>query len=83
MDIDVDGDGDLADLPLTHTPRVETATTTRRSGRASKVAGYVADPSLDGWHMFGGNAQKNGMITPPAPTRPAELGAAKDITFGP
>jgi Ca-activated chloride channel family protein len=27
------------------------------------VALEVADPSLDGWHMFGGNAQHNGPVT--------------------
>jgi outer membrane protein assembly factor BamB len=34
---------------------VYTATT---DGRV--VALHVADPSLDGWHMFGGNARHNG-----------------------
>jgi outer membrane protein assembly factor BamB len=48
---------------------------------ATTVDGYVialnvADKSLDGWHMFGGNPQKNGLVMPKSPTRPAELGAS-------
>ena len=37
------------------------------------IALNVADKSLDGWHMFGGNAQKNGLVVPPAPPRSIEL----------
>ncbi|MEO8699678.1 MAG: PQQ-binding-like beta-propeller repeat protein [Kofleriaceae bacterium] len=49
------------------------------------IALNVADKSLDGWHMFGGNAQKNGFVMPKSPTRPAELGAqtSSDVTVAP
>jgi outer membrane protein assembly factor BamB len=30
------------------------------------IALNVADKSLDGWHNFGGNPQKNGLVVPPA-----------------
>jgi outer membrane protein assembly factor BamB len=36
------------------------------------IALEVADPSLDGWHMFGGNAQKNGPTLSPAAPPPLE-----------
>ncbi len=49
------------------------------------VALNVADPTLDGWHMFGGNPHHNGLVAPPprprsheaprpleAPARPAD-----------
>jgi outer membrane protein assembly factor BamB len=36
------------------------------------IALEVADPSLDGWHMFGGNAQKNGPTLTPATPPPLE-----------
>ena len=42
------------------------------------IALNVADTSLDGWHNFGGNPQKNGMVIPPTPPKPAELGASID-----
>ncbi len=45
---------------------------------AATVDGYVvalnvADKALDGWHMFGGNARKNGVVPPPSVPPPAEL----------
>jgi Ca-activated chloride channel family protein len=39
------------------------------------VALHVADPTLDGWHMFGGNAHHNGLVAPPPPRRPLEAPA--------
>jgi Ca-activated chloride channel family protein len=33
------------------------------------VALHVADTTLDGWHMFGGNPEHEGPVMPPAPTR--------------
>jgi hypothetical protein len=36
------------------------------------IALEVADPALDGWHMFGGNAQKNGPTLTPAAPPPLE-----------
>ncbi|HSK01978.1 MAG TPA: PQQ-binding-like beta-propeller repeat protein [Kofleriaceae bacterium] len=39
------------------------------------VALEVADPSLDGWHMFGGNPHHNGLVAPPPPPRPLEAPA--------
>ena len=33
------------------------------------VALNVADPTLDGWHMFGGNPQHDGQVTAPAAAR--------------
>jgi Ca-activated chloride channel family protein len=36
------------------------------------IALEVADPALDGWHMFGGNAQKNGPTLPPGAPPPLE-----------
>ncbi len=44
---------------------------------ASTTDGYVialdvADKSLDGWHMFGGNPQKNGSAAPPPAPMPIE-----------
>lgn len=35
------------------------------------VALDIADPTLDGWHMFGGNPHHNGLVAPPPP-RPVE-----------
>jgi Ca-activated chloride channel homolog len=32
----------------------------------------VADRSLDGWHMFGGNPQKNGLVTVPQAPEPRD-----------
>jgi outer membrane protein assembly factor BamB len=31
------------------------------------VALHIADPTLDGWHMFGGNPHHNGLVAPPPP----------------
>lgn len=31
------------------------------------IALHVADPTLDGWHMFGGNAAHDGLVHPPSP----------------
>lgn len=36
------------------------------------VALNIADPTLDGWHMFGGNPHHNGLVAPPPPPRPVE-----------
>ena len=36
------------------------------------VALDIADPTLDGWHMFGGNPHHNGLVAPPPPPRPVE-----------
>ncbi len=44
------------------------------------IALEVADPSLDGWHMFGGNAQKNGPTLPPAAPPPLEGPRAASTT---
>jgi outer membrane protein assembly factor BamB len=38
------------------------------------VALDVADPTLDGWHNFGGNAQKNGPVIAPPPPSNGESG---------
>jgi len=32
---------------------------------------HIADPTLDGWHMFGGDPRHNGLVVPPPP-RPRE-----------
>lgn len=44
------------------------------------IALEVADPSLDGWHMFGGNAQKNGPTLAPPVTPPPEGRASASHT---
>jgi outer membrane protein assembly factor BamB len=36
------------------------------------VALNIADPTLDGWHMFGGDPHHNGLVAPPPPPRPLE-----------
>ncbi|HWO24771.1 MAG TPA: PQQ-binding-like beta-propeller repeat protein [Kofleriaceae bacterium] len=36
------------------------------------IALNIADPTLDGWHMFGGDAQHNGLVAPPPPPAPRE-----------
>lgn len=37
------------------------------------VALQVADPTLDGWHMFGGNPHHNGPVAPAAPATRSRL----------
>lgn len=44
------------------------------------IALEVADPSLDGWHMFGGNAQKNGPTLPRVAPPPLEGPQAAIVT---
>lgn len=37
------------------------------------VALNVADPTLDGWHMFGGNPAHDGLVRPPPAAKPERL----------